>query len=148
MQSTNDQLNVRTSEIARLNAFMQSILGSFEAAMIVVDANLRVQVWTPQAYELWGVRADEAMGNDLLDLDSGLPSGQLGAWLQPVLAGRRSSVVGEQLDAVNRRGRPVVLRVTVTPLHDDGELPSGAVVLLEDLALRRPDDGRPPTPQG
>jgi two-component system CheB/CheR fusion protein len=145
MQSTNEQLNVRTGEITELNAFMQSILGSFEAAMVVVDADLRVRVWTPQAYELWGLRADEAVGNGLLDLDSGLPAAQLRAWLQQVLAGRRSSVVGEQLDAVNRRGRPVVLRVTVTPLRDGGELPSGALVLMEDLSSRKPEKGpRPP----
>jgi len=144
MQSTNEQLNVRTGEISQLNAFMQSILGSFEAAMVVVDADLRVQVWTSQAYELWGLRADEAVGQGLLDLDSGLPADQLRAWLQPVLAGRRNSVVGEQLDAVNRRGRPVVLRVTVTPLHADGELPNGALVLMEDLTSRRPDGEAPP----
>jgi two-component system, chemotaxis family, CheB/CheR fusion protein len=146
MQSTNEQLSDRTSEISRLNAFTQSILSSFESAMIVVDADLRVQVWTPQAYELWGLRADEAVGNGLLDLDSGLPAAQLRAWLRPVLIGWRTSVVGEQLDAVNRRGRPVVLRVTVTPLHDGGELPSGALVLMEDLTSRKSEDEPPPLP--
>ena len=139
MQSTNDQLNERTREIADLNAFMQSILGSFEAAMIVVDAGLRIQVWTPQAYELWGLRSDEAVGTPLLDLDSGLPAERLHAWLQPVLDGVQTSIVGERLEAVNRRGRPVVLRVTVTPLRTDEELPTGALVLMEELPLRAGD---------
>ncbi|MGI3783935.1 MAG: CheR family methyltransferase [Janthinobacterium lividum] len=138
MQSTNDQLNDRTREIAELNGFMQSILGSFEAAMIVVDTSLRVQVWTPQAYELWGLRSDEAVGEPLLELDSGLPASRLHTWLQPVLSGRQPSVVGERLDAVNRRGRPVALRVTVTPLRTDHELPTGALVLMEELVSSHP----------
>ena len=133
MQSTNDQLNDRTRENAELNAFMQSILGSFEAAMIVVDAHLKVQVWTPQAYELWGLRADEAVGADLLALDSGLPTDRVHAWLRPVLEGTRPSVVGERLEAVNRRGRRVVLRVTVTPLSTDQDERTGALVLMEEL---------------
>ena len=137
MQSVNDQLNLRTSEISELNAFMQSILGSFEAAMIVVDADLRVQVWTAQAYELWGLRTDEAVGARLLDLDSGLPAATLQTWLGPVLAGQQPSVVGEQLEAFNRRGRPVVLRITVTPLRNGGGLPSGALVLMEELSAAR-----------
>ena len=133
MQSVNDQLSYRTSEVSDLNAFMESIFGSFEAAMIVVDADLRVQIWTPRAYELWGLRTDEAVGVPLLDLDSGLPAGRLLGWLEPVLAGTQPSVVGERLEAVNRRGRPVVLRVTVTPLRTGDGPPSGVLVLLEDL---------------
>jgi two-component system CheB/CheR fusion protein len=143
MQSTNDQLNDRTREIAELNSFMQSILGSFEAAMIVVDAGLKVQVWTPQAYELWGLRSDEAVGVALPELDSGLPADRVQTWLEPVLEGRQPSVVGERLEAVNRRGRPVVLRVTVTPLRTDRAQPSGALVLMEELASGRTDGNRP-----
>jgi two-component system CheB/CheR fusion protein len=135
MESTNDQLNDRRREIADLNAFTQSILGSIDAAMVVVDAKLRIQVWTPQAYELWGLRSDEVVGVPLLELDSGLPAHRLHAWLEPVLAGRQGSVVAERLEAVNRRGRTVVLRVTVTPLRADGALPSGALVLMEELAV-------------
>ncbi|WP_375423407.1 CheR family methyltransferase [uncultured Friedmanniella sp.] len=134
MQSTNDLLADRTREITDLNAFMQSIMSSFEAAMIVVGRDLKVQVWTPQAYELWGLRADEAVGTGLLELDSGLPTETVHAWLEPVLAGSRPSVVGERLDAVNRRGRAVILRVTVTPLSTGDGLPSGALVLMEELS--------------
>jgi two-component system CheB/CheR fusion protein len=145
MQSTNDQLRDRTGEIAELNAFMQSILGSFEAAVIVVDTELVVQVWTPQAYELWGLRADETVGQHLLNLDSGLPAARLHPWLRAVITGQRPAVVGEHLEAVNRRGRPVVLRVTVTPLRDDSELPTGVLVLLEDLSAATSEE--PGAPQ-
>jgi hypothetical protein len=40
--------------------------------------------------------------------------------------------------AVNRRGRSVDLRVTVTALHADGDQPAGALILMEDLLQQRP----------
>jgi two-component system, chemotaxis family, CheB/CheR fusion protein len=144
MQSTNEQLRDRTLEITELNAFMQSILNSFESAVIVVDTDLVVQVWTRQAYELWGLRADETVGQHLLNLDSGLPAARLHPWLREVILGHRVAVVGERLDAVNRRGRPVELRVTVTPLRTTAETASGALVMMDvnekDQDGSSPDD--------
>jgi two-component system CheB/CheR fusion protein len=135
LQITNEQLRDRTLEITDLNAFMQSILGSLEAAVIVVDRDLVVQVWTRQAQELWGLRAEETVGQHLLNLDSGLPGSDLHPWLRGVITGQDPAVVGQELQAVNRRGRPVSLRVTVTPLQgEEGELPAGALILLENVS--------------
>ncbi|MHA3701803.1 CheR family methyltransferase [Jatrophihabitans sp. YIM 134969] len=135
LQTTNEQLRDRTAEISDLNAFMQSILGSLDAAVIVVDRDLVVQVWTPRAHDLWGLRADETIGQHLLNLDSGLPTTPLHPWLRAVIAGAESSVTGRTVDAVNRRGRPVRLRVNVTALQTDGTTtPAGALVLMEDVS--------------
>jgi two-component system, chemotaxis family, CheB/CheR fusion protein len=134
LQTTNEKLRDRTVEITELNAFMESILGSVEAAVIVLDRNLVVQVWTRQAHELWGLRADETVGHHLLNLDSGLPTGELHPWLRSVITGQQSAIVGRHIDAVNRRGRPVQLRVTVTSLQTDGEQPAGALILMEDIS--------------
>ena len=134
LQSTNDELRDRTLEIGDLNKFMQSILGSLEAAVIVVDRDLRVQVWTRQAHELWGLRADETIGQHLLNLDSGLPITELHPWLRAVITGQESAVLGKELRAVNRRGRPVQLRVSVTALMTDGDESAGALLLIEDVS--------------
>jgi two-component system CheB/CheR fusion protein len=135
LQITNEQLRERTLEITDLNAFMQSILGSLEAAVVVVDRELVVQVWTRQAQELWGLRAEETVGQHLLNLDSGLPTGELHPWLRRVITGQEPAVIGQELEAVNRRGRPVELRVTVTPLHgEDGDASAGALILMEDVS--------------
>ena len=134
LQSANDQLRERTGEITELNSFMQSILSSFSAAVIVVDTDLMVQVWTRQAYELWGLRSDETVGHHLLNLDSGLPAATLHPWFREVITGQRPSVVGQLLQAVNRRGRTVDLRVTMTGLRGDGDVPTGVLVLMEDLS--------------
>jgi two-component system, chemotaxis family, CheB/CheR fusion protein len=134
LQTTNEELRERTIEIGDLNAFMESILGSLEAAVIVLDRNLVVQVWTRQAHELWGLRADEAIGQHLLNLDSGLPNAELHPWLRSVITGQQNAIVGRPLRAVNRRGRTVDLRVTVTALQADGVQPAGALILMEDLS--------------
>jgi two-component system, chemotaxis family, CheB/CheR fusion protein len=141
LQSANEELRDRTIEITDLNTFMESILGSLEAAVIVVDRDLVVQVWSQQAHELWGLRADETTGHHLLNLDSGLPTAELHPWLRSVITGQQSAVIGRQLHAVNRRGRGVDLRVTVTTLHGDGEPPAGALIFMEELAESDPASG-------
>jgi two-component system CheB/CheR fusion protein len=139
LQTTNEELRDRTIEITELNAFMESILGSLEAAVIVLDRDLAVQVWTQQAHELWGLRADETIGHHLLNLDSGLPTAELHPWLRAVITGQQTAIVGRHMHAVNRRGRPVDLRVTVTALQGDGDQADGALILMEDVSENNPD---------
>lgn len=138
LQASNDQLRIRTGEVTGLNAFMQSILSSLEGAVIVVDRDLSVQVWTSGAHDLWGLRDDEAVGRPLLELDTGLPVRELEPWLWSVVRGQENAVVGRHLEAVNRRGRTVQLRISVTPLRGVGGAVTGALVLMEDAT---PGDG-------
>ena len=143
LQITNEQLRDRTVEVTDLNAFMESILGSLEAAVIVLDRDLVVQVWTRQAHDLWGLRADETVGEHVLNLDSGLPTAELHPWLRTVITGQQA-IVGRHMRAVNRRGRPVDLRVTVTALQTDSEAPAGALILMEDVSETEPGDEAEP----
>ena len=86
-----------------------------------------VQVWNDESAELWGVRSDEATGQNLRSLDIGLPVDGLGSALRRILDGRedRAKLV---LSATNRRGRPIEVAVTCLPLGVAGRV-SGAVVL-------------------
>ena len=140
LQSTVGQLRDRTQEITELNAFMESILGSLQAAVVVVDRDLVVRVWTPRACDLWGLRAEETVGHHLLNLDSGLPVAELHPWLRAVVSEQQPAVVGQHLRALDRRGRPVSLRVTVTPLQSGEQAPSGALVSMESV----PDNDETP----
>ena len=134
LQATNEELRERTTEISSLNAFMESILGSLGAAVVVVNRELMVQVWNRQAEDLWGLREDETVGQHFLNLDSGMPVDQLKSLVRSVV-NDGSDGVEESLTAVNRRGRTVELRVTVTPLVSDGAEPSGALLLMEQTDL-------------
>jgi two-component system CheB/CheR fusion protein len=132
LQTTNDELRDRTSEISSLNRFMESILGSLGAAVIVVNREMIIQVWNREAEELWGLREQEAVGEHFLNLDSGLPTEQLKSLVRAVMfEGRQNGETAVR--AINRRGRPVELRITATPLMSSTEPPNGALLLLEQI---------------
>lgn len=132
LQATNEELRERTGEISTLNHFMESILGSLRAAVIVVSPELIVQVWNRQAEDMWGLREDETVGNHFLNLDSGLPTERLKALVREVIFDGHTN--GElQLQAVNRRGRSIQLRVAATPLMSGSDGPHGALLLMEPM---------------
>jgi two-component system CheB/CheR fusion protein len=131
LQATNEELRDRTTEISSLNTFMESILGSLGSAVVVVDREMLVQVWNRRAEDLWGLREDETVGSNLLSLDSGMPTEEIKSVVREVVFDG-SAGAERVLDAVNRRGRQVMLRVTVTPLRSEaGEDPDGALLLME-----------------
>lgn len=134
LQASNEQLRTRTQQLSELNSFMQSILGSLEGAVVVVDLDSVVQVWTPRSYELWGLRQEETVGQHLMNIDSGLPAAEFYPWVRSVIDGQAAGVVGQRLRSVNRRGRPVDLRVSVSRLQSDQAEVSGALVLMEDIS--------------
>ena len=137
LQAINGELRDRTIEITDLNGFMGSILGSLEAAVIVLDRDLGVQVWTRRAHELWGLRVEETVAR-LLNLDSGLPTAELHPWLRSVITGQQTAIVGRQCERCeSARPGKVELRVTVTSLQSDGDEPAGALILMEDISERR-----------
>ena len=128
LETINDELRRRSVELNEVNAFLEAILSSLGVAMIVVDREQRVQVWNAESADLWGIRADEAQGQHLFQLDIGLPlDGVLGA-LRLVLGGVEERVDVE-LDALNRRGRNVTVKVTLLPLGVSPEDVSGAILI-------------------
>jgi two-component system CheB/CheR fusion protein len=129
LQATNEELRDRTGEVDQLNGFMESVLGGLNAAIIVVGPDLAVRFWSRQAQELWGLREAEAVGHPVFELDSGIPLEALSDPLRNALS-HQQSVSGVLMQAVNRRGRTVQLRVTVAAL-DGSERNKGAMVLME-----------------
>jgi two-component system CheB/CheR fusion protein len=137
LQSTNDELQVinetlreRSAELNELNDFLQSILTSINAGVVVVDREMRVQAWNAGALDLWGVRPDEAQGQHLLNLDVGLPVHNLGQIVREAL--NDPTYVREvNLDAVNRRGRSVSLRLVCSALTNPAGQVRGALLVME-----------------
>ena len=147
LETINDELRERTGELNQVNDFLEAILTSLGLGVAVLDAQQRVQVWNRRAEDLWGLRSDEALDNHFLSLDIGLPSEQFASALRAVLSGSSERETRE-IDAVNRRGRPIVCLATVLPLLSpsgtDGQAPRGAIVMMED----RPRDGDGDSPNG
>jgi two-component system CheB/CheR fusion protein len=118
--------------VGEANGFMQAILDSLDAAVIVVDGDLVVQVWSKQAEELWGLRESETVGRHIFNLDSGMPTEQLHGWLRRVVTGQDpGGIHPELIGSVNRRGRRIRLRMTVSPMTLDASPRGKALVLFE-----------------
>jgi len=120
----------RTDEAIGANAFLSSVLGSIPEAVVVLGADLVITAWSEAAGEIWGLRPDEAEGQYFLNLDIGLPTGELLPTLRACLAGESR---GSELtvSAVNRRGRPVRCTVTCSPLLGGGGEIHGGILLME-----------------
>jgi two-component system, chemotaxis family, CheB/CheR fusion protein len=136
LQTMNDELRQRGEDLNSANAFLESVLAGMRGGVAVVDRELRLLAWNPQAEELWGIRGEEARGDHLLNLDIGLPVERLRPLLKTSLAGDGDSKV-VTLEAVNRRGKSIQCEITCTPLRGANGEVHGAIVLMEEAS-----DGR------
>jgi two-component system CheB/CheR fusion protein len=137
LQSTNDELQVindalreRTVELDEVNNFLESILTSIRSGVVVVDTEMRVVAWNRGAEDLWGLRQDEAVGQHLLNLDTGLPVAEL----RPTVRSALQDVNFEEtrtLRAVNRRGRTIALRLHCGSLRSPTDKIQGSIMLMD-----------------
>ncbi len=132
LETLNEELRQRGTDLSRSNIFLAGILRSVPLAVIVLDEQLRVELWNDVAADLWGLRSDEVRGNHFFGLDIGLPVEQL---KQPIAGLMRQ---GEQefeadIDAMNRRGRQVRLRVQCVSIGSDDH-GKGIIILMQEGA--------------
>jgi two-component system CheB/CheR fusion protein len=128
LSTINDELQQRTDELNETNAFLEGILASLSAAVVVLDRDLGIRGWNQATRDLWGLMEDEVRGKHFLNLDIGLPIDQLRSPVRRVLAGEQQETLA--LPAVNRRGHRIECRVTVTALGD-GEDRTGVILMME-----------------
>ncbi|MBE9189900.1 PAS domain-containing protein [Gloeocapsopsis crepidinum LEGE 06123] len=133
LQTINEELRSRSEELNSVNAFLESILTSLRCAVVVVDRDFLIQVWSDKAEDMWGLRALEVQGQHFLNIDIGLPVDQI---KQPI----RTCLVGESkcieiiLEAINRRGKSIQCNVTCTPLLGITKEIRGVIMLIEERA--------------
>ena len=96
----------------------------------LMAAGHKVTGWNRTSHEWWGVQEEEAVGHDLYSLDFGLPVESLREPLSRVLAGESARETLE-LDATNRRGRPIRVHVRASALRDGHGRTAGAVLIIE-----------------
>jgi two-component system CheB/CheR fusion protein len=152
LQITNESLRDRQDEVDRLNQFMGSVLSSMDSGVAVVDADMRLLAWNARAEDLWGIRADEAFNEHLMNLDIGLPVELLRQPIRAQLADSRLEPQALVLDAVNRRGRKIQVRVTLTHIRDRSESMPAAMLAMEvvegDGTRQEPDHSSGPIGSG
>ncbi len=131
LETMNEEMRVRSSELDEARTFLEGVLSSVAAGVVVLDAASQVRSWSKGAEELWGLRFDEVRNQAFFSLDFGLPIADLRDMVRHCLAtGRKSDPV--QVAAVNRIGRSITCRVTCSPLKSSSE-GDGAVLLMEEV---------------
>ena len=141
LQSTNDELHaindilrLRSAELDAANSFLATVLRSLGSAVIVVDTDLTVKVWGPGGEDLWGLRAEEAEGMPLPSLDIGLPVTSLVPQLRRMLD-RASRDDTSVIEALNRRGRPLRMKMDCTLLRDEDGVAQGVILVLNNASV-------------
>ncbi len=127
----NEEMRVRTHELDEARTFLEGVLSSVAAGVVVLDSDLLVRSWNKGAEELWGLRADEVRQQPFFNLVFGLPTAEVRDLVHQCLtSGRRAGPI--QLAAVNRIGRTITCTVACSPLKSTGD-GEGAVLLMEEL---------------
>jgi two-component system CheB/CheR fusion protein len=130
LETINDELRRRGVELVELNDFLAAIFASMQGGVVVLDREMRVQVWNAQSEELWGVRSAEVEGNNFFTLDIGFPVDQLATPIRAVLAGQ-SATATATAEARDRRGRSITCRANVAPLFTPSRSVRGVILVLE-----------------
>jgi two-component system CheB/CheR fusion protein len=131
LETMNEEMRIRSAELDEARTFLEGVLSSLAAGVVVLDSAMLVKSWNRGAEELWGLRAEEVRNQSFLNLDFGLPAVQVIEIVQQCFAsGRRTGPL--EIAAINRIGRSISCKVTCTPLDGNGE----AVVLLMEEVVR------------
>ncbi|OON78775.1 CheR family methyltransferase [Streptomyces tsukubensis] len=135
LETMNEEMRIRTEELDEARAFLDGVLTSIAAGVVVLDSGLKVRSWNRGAVDLWGLREDEVLDRAFFSLDFGLPTEVLQPLVKKCLETReRSGPVGVQ--ARNRLGRPLTCDVFCSPFNGH----HGGVVLMMEESRKNLDD--------
>src|SRR5215472_990452 len=91
LETMNEEMRVRTAELDEARTFLEGVLFSVAAGVVVLDGDLMVRSWNKGAEELWGLRADEVRNQPFFNLVFGLPTAGIQGVVQECLAtGKRT----------------------------------------------------------
>ena len=132
IQTINDELQRRSEELNQSNSFLESILTSLKGGVVVVNQDLQVEVWNHKSEDLWGLQANEAIAQNFLNLEIGLPVEQLRPAIRNCLNGSANDSFEITLSAINRRGKTIQCHIMATPLIRIDRVVQGVILLMEE----------------
>ena len=137
LQTINDEVRERNDQVTELNSFLESILTSLRGAVVMLDRDLQIHKWNHRAEDMWGLRAEEVLQRNFLNLDIGLPVDQLKTPVKACLA-RETEFLELELDGTNRRGKRIRVKITCTQLSSPGGgEPAGVILVMEEVGNDR-----------
>jgi len=130
LETINEELRMRTGELNEAQRFLEGVMSSVAAAVVVLDTGLTVRTWNRGAEDIWGLRAGEVLGQAFFGLDFGLPTHLIRDTVTKCMtAASAGHPQHAQVDAVNRRGRAIICTISCSPLN---EARNGVVLLMEE----------------
>jgi len=131
LETLNNELRRRSDELYQSNQLTDAIFANLPSAVVVLDRDQLVKVWSQRAEDLWGLRAEEALGQHFMNLDIGLPTEQLKQPIRACLSGD-APIRNTFITATNRRGKTIPCKVTCLPLRNTPDVVSGIIVVMEE----------------
>jgi diguanylate cyclase (GGDEF)-like protein/PAS domain S-box-containing protein len=121
-------------ELRRLNETLKALVQASPLAIVTVDAESRVTLWSPAAESTFGWREEEVLGERLPIVPDDKWDEHV-ALRQRVLAGER--FIGIEVRRRDRAGAPIDLRISAAPLRDAHGRVQGMALFFEDINDRK-----------
>jgi two-component system CheB/CheR fusion protein len=132
IETVNQELHLRNQAFDEMNKFLNSILSSINGAVVVLDSDLQVELWSVRAEDMWGLRPDEVIGRSFLNLDIGLPVFELKRPIRKCLADSNENQI-VTVEARNRRGHDIQVEVTCTPRMGYEGMTEGVILIMNKI---------------
>lgn len=130
LEATNLEQSLLTDRIEETNRFLETILGSMQTALIVLNNDFNVLVWNKQAADLFGPRPEEAHGKAFFSLDMGLPLEDLQSPIHKMM-GSHHKYEETIVDAVSRTGKAMRCKIGISSF--DGSNGCGLVLIANHV---------------
>ncbi len=133
LQTLNEELRQRGAELNATSTLLGSVLAAAPGGVLVVDRELRVQVWSSRMTDLFGVDAGDVLGRELASVAiahlglRGLEA--VAALVRAALDTRIEGVA--TLDGTARAGKKTTCEARVAPLL--GTRPNGVIVFVREV---------------
>jgi two-component system CheB/CheR fusion protein len=125
LNTVNEELNVRNDELSLVNADLVNLLAAVPAAVVIVNADLRIRRFTPPAEHLLNLIPTD-VGRPLGDLKPNLDVPDLDEMTREVV----DNIMSKEVEVRDRSGRAYVLRIR--PYKDQENRIDGAVLSFMD----------------
>jgi two-component system CheB/CheR fusion protein len=131
----NAELEGRTAELNRLDTHHRSLLDSLNLGVVVMNRDGAVTTWSQTAEQLWGLRAEQAVGRRIFALPIGEVAQRIGTTFDRVLRGETAELSDVAYVTADRGSRRGSLRMV--PLRSS----TGDVLGVITLMARGDGDG-------
>src|SRR5262245_7002536 len=128
--SLNSELEGRTGELNRLDTHHRSLLDSLDQGVVVMNRDGAITTWNQTAEQMWGLRAEQAVGRQIFALPIGEVAQRIGSAFDRALRGEPTALSDVAYVTADRGARRGIFRIV--PLRN----PTGDVIGVIGLMAR------------